>query len=228
MATLTDLRSLGVKVVIDDFGTGYFSLSHLRQFPVDALKIASEFVQVGRGIARLPWPGLCVALISRWYHRRRRRKRPGRTAGGGWSHSAVPSVGYFFASPWSRPTSTRHGRVGTCGPPQRRRRTDAAPAAPATAADPRPPRTRDRPRASPPPTRRGLTPARVIPNGASRVSLLHPAGAASHSPSVQSADRDRPDCRCHRLERLVLPLLTASRMERILAGDLASVGTRSA
>ena len=30
---------------IDDFGTGYFSLSHLRQFPVDALKIASEFVQ---------------------------------------------------------------------------------------------------------------------------------------------------------------------------------------
>jgi EAL domain-containing protein (putative c-di-GMP-specific phosphodiesterase class I) len=37
---------MGVKVVIDDFGTGYFSLSHLRQFPVDALKIASEFVQV--------------------------------------------------------------------------------------------------------------------------------------------------------------------------------------
>jgi EAL domain-containing protein (putative c-di-GMP-specific phosphodiesterase class I) len=33
-------------VVIDDFGTGYFSLSHLRQFPVDILKIASEFVQV--------------------------------------------------------------------------------------------------------------------------------------------------------------------------------------
>jgi EAL domain-containing protein (putative c-di-GMP-specific phosphodiesterase class I) len=31
--------------VIDDFGTGYFSLSHLRQFPVDGLKIASEFVQ---------------------------------------------------------------------------------------------------------------------------------------------------------------------------------------
>src|SRR4030095_1512440 len=25
---------------------GYFSLSHLRQFPVDALKIAGEFVQV--------------------------------------------------------------------------------------------------------------------------------------------------------------------------------------
>ena len=47
--TLESLRSLGVQIVIDDFGTGYFSLSHLRQFPVDALKIASEFVQVDAG-----------------------------------------------------------------------------------------------------------------------------------------------------------------------------------
>ena len=45
IATLDSLRDMGVRVVIDDFGTGYFSLSHLRQFPVDALKIASEFVQ---------------------------------------------------------------------------------------------------------------------------------------------------------------------------------------
>ena len=45
IATLGALRQLGVRMVIDDFGTGYFSLSHLRQFPVDALKIASEFVQ---------------------------------------------------------------------------------------------------------------------------------------------------------------------------------------
>jgi predicted signal transduction protein with EAL and GGDEF domain len=46
ISTLEALRQLGVRVVIDDFGTGYFSLSHLRQFPVDTLKIASEFVQV--------------------------------------------------------------------------------------------------------------------------------------------------------------------------------------
>ena len=45
VGTLDELRQLGVRVVIDDFGTGYFSLSHLRQFPVDLLKIASEFVQ---------------------------------------------------------------------------------------------------------------------------------------------------------------------------------------
>jgi diguanylate cyclase (GGDEF)-like protein len=45
VATLHAVRALGVRIVIDDFGTGYFSLSHLRQFPVDALKIAKEFVQ---------------------------------------------------------------------------------------------------------------------------------------------------------------------------------------
>ncbi|MGH2356761.1 MAG: putative bifunctional diguanylate cyclase/phosphodiesterase, partial [Candidatus Limnocylindria bacterium] len=45
VATLEALRKLGVRIAIDDFGTGYFSLSHLRQFPVDALKVASEFVQ---------------------------------------------------------------------------------------------------------------------------------------------------------------------------------------
>ncbi len=52
IATLEAVRALGVRVVIDDFGTGYFSLSHLRQFPVDALKIASEFVQVAEGDSR--------------------------------------------------------------------------------------------------------------------------------------------------------------------------------
>jgi EAL domain-containing protein (putative c-di-GMP-specific phosphodiesterase class I) len=45
IAALTALNHLGVRVVIDNFGSGYFSLSHLRQFPVDALKIAKEFVQ---------------------------------------------------------------------------------------------------------------------------------------------------------------------------------------
>ena len=52
VATLEALRGMGVRIVIDDFGTGYFSLSHLRQFPVDALKIAREFVQVDANDAR--------------------------------------------------------------------------------------------------------------------------------------------------------------------------------
>ena len=33
LATLHQLRKLGVKIAMDDFGTGYSSLSYLRSFP---------------------------------------------------------------------------------------------------------------------------------------------------------------------------------------------------
>ena len=42
--TLRQLREIGVRLVIDDFGTGTSSLVSLKQFPIDAIKIASTFV----------------------------------------------------------------------------------------------------------------------------------------------------------------------------------------
>ncbi|MGH2736384.1 MAG: EAL domain-containing protein, partial [Actinomycetota bacterium] len=41
---LQELKSLGVRIAIDDFGIGYSSLSYLRRFPIDILKIDRTFV----------------------------------------------------------------------------------------------------------------------------------------------------------------------------------------
>lgn len=42
---LEDLKRVGVVVSLDDFGTGFSSLSYLKRFPVDVLKIDQSFVR---------------------------------------------------------------------------------------------------------------------------------------------------------------------------------------
>jgi len=57
LAILHDLRKLGTRIAMDDFGTGHSSLSYLRSFPFDTIKIDRSFV------AELSTRDECLAIV---------------------------------------------------------------------------------------------------------------------------------------------------------------------
>jgi EAL domain-containing protein (putative c-di-GMP-specific phosphodiesterase class I) len=62
---LRKLKDLGVKLAIDDFGAGYSSLSYLKRFPVDALKIDRSIVE---GVERDPGNAAIVSATITLAH----------------------------------------------------------------------------------------------------------------------------------------------------------------
>jgi EAL domain-containing protein (putative c-di-GMP-specific phosphodiesterase class I) len=44
LATMVELKRLGVRLALDDFGSGYSSLTYLRRLPLDLVKIDRAFV----------------------------------------------------------------------------------------------------------------------------------------------------------------------------------------
>ena len=63
--TLYDLKKLGLRISLDDFGTGHSSLSYLKRFPIDTLKVDQSFV---RDINNDPDTAAIVTAITAMAH----------------------------------------------------------------------------------------------------------------------------------------------------------------
>jgi diguanylate cyclase (GGDEF)-like protein/PAS domain S-box-containing protein len=69
-SVLHALKTLGVQLTIDDFGTGWSSLSYLRQFPIDALKVDKSFVQeITSGSTAAPIVSAVISMGKSLKHR---------------------------------------------------------------------------------------------------------------------------------------------------------------
>jgi diguanylate cyclase (GGDEF)-like protein len=64
-SVLRDLKALGVRISLDDFGRGYSSLNHVKDFPVDSLKIDKTFID---SLGEDPVDGAIVRLIVELAH----------------------------------------------------------------------------------------------------------------------------------------------------------------
>jgi diguanylate cyclase (GGDEF)-like protein len=66
LSALHQLRALGVRVAMDDFGIGYSSLSYLRSFPFDRIKIDRSFIE---NISEKDDCSAIVQAITNWARR---------------------------------------------------------------------------------------------------------------------------------------------------------------
>jgi diguanylate cyclase (GGDEF)-like protein/PAS domain S-box-containing protein len=119
---LAALRSTGVRVALDDFGTGWSSMSHLRDLPVDQVKIDRSFTAgaasdprdraIVRATADLA-AALGLELVAEGVETPEQRR-------------AVAEVGCTLLQGWhlSRPLPPEKVPAALVGPPAPRRSTD--------------------------------------------------------------------------------------------------------
>ncbi|MDO4965497.1 MAG: EAL domain-containing protein [Lachnospiraceae bacterium] len=58
---ISNIKKLGVKIALDDFGTGYSSLNHIREIPLDVIKVDQTFV---KGLATDEFAQAFVSMIG--------------------------------------------------------------------------------------------------------------------------------------------------------------------
>ncbi len=62
LASLTALRDAGVSIALDDFGTGYNTLSYLRMYPIETIKIDRSFIS---DLERYPYSrSVCSGILA--------------------------------------------------------------------------------------------------------------------------------------------------------------------
>ena len=60
-SVLNDIHGLGVRLALDDFGTGYSSMNHLRELPLDVIKVDQSFV---RELSEEPYSQAFVRMVT--------------------------------------------------------------------------------------------------------------------------------------------------------------------
>jgi EAL domain-containing protein (putative c-di-GMP-specific phosphodiesterase class I)/CheY-like chemotaxis protein len=122
VASLRELKKIGVHLALDDFGTGYSSLNYLKRFPIDTLKIDQSFV---RDITTDPDDAaIALTVISLAHSLRRRVVAEGVETEAQLSflrrHRCDEMQGYYFSRPLPADAFTsllREGRSLTLATP---------------------------------------------------------------------------------------------------------------